>query len=261
MNIAPLRALESGQWWEHEYPFRHFRASDLLSPEQFAPIQNAFKDVLRTTAGEKPGSHKLTQKTANYDALMLAMTTEIAALFFPLLSDPWITSIYDLLEMPYLNKLDGALHSSPPNSRTGWIHTDFCSAWFDESSDARGDDPFPTRARCDYFSGKARAQGARPVEYVRGATAIFYLCNEDWKAGDGGETGLLACKQEHASQPVDLVRPLDNTLLLFECSPHSYHRFYTNPGRTRNSLIFWLHCTVEYAQSRWGETFNRRVHQ
>src|SRR5208337_3787 len=93
-------------------------------------------------------------------------------------------------------RIDGALHSSPKNSRTGWIHTDYCSAWFDESAEDRGGILFPDRTRCQYFDGQPKVADAKPVEYVRAATLIFYCCNDDWRAGDGGETALYAAARD-----------------------------------------------------------------
>ena len=69
----------------------------------------------------------------------------------------------------------------------------------------------------------------------------------------GGETGLYAAKVDREHTTIELVPPADNTLLLFECSPHSYHRFIANPGRRRNCIIIWLHASVDAALSRWPD--------
>jgi hypothetical protein len=87
---------------------------------------------------------------------------------------------------------------------------------------------------------------------------IYYLCNEGWSEPDGGETGLYGAAKPHDRTIASRVPPVDNTLLLFECSPHSYHRFLTNPGRRRNSIILWLHTTVDAAEARWPNAVTRR---
>lgn len=117
---------------------------------------------------------------------------------------------------------------------------------------------FPPRGRCNYFTGQAKVPDAKPKEYIRAATMIFYLCNDGWEQGDGGETGIYSADCETEDTVVKLIPPLNNSLFLFECSPHSYHRFVTNPGRTRNSIILWLHASVQDAEARWGKAINRR---
>jgi hypothetical protein len=253
MKSSPSRPgpdLASGEWWLEKTPFRHFRAHDVLSPADYERVATAFTQTMAdgATAGGKG-------KTANYDADILGLTPVVARLFDPFFSDPWVEAMHRAMLIPDIHRVDGALHSSAPGSRTGWIHTDFCSAWFDESKPASTTPIFPNRAACDYFTGKAKSASARPKEYVRAATMIYFLCNDGWQAGDGGETGLYATAHGHGPE---LVRPVNNSLVFFRCSPHSYHRFVTNPGRTRNSIILWIHETVEAAVSTWGP---RAVHR
>src|SRR5262249_26228336 len=137
-------------------------------------------------------------------------------------------------------------------SRTGWIHTDYCSGWFDESAARPGTIIFPDRASCGYFDGRPRMPGVQPEEYIRAGTAIFYLCNDGWQPGDGGETALYSGPRFDSASV--LVPPANNSLVLFECHPRSHHCFLTNPGRRRNSIIMWLHSTVADAETRWGPT-------
>jgi hypothetical protein len=215
-----------------------------------------FDRSLDSTEGREKGAYRLRKLNPRYDARMLAMNRSLAPGFKPLFSRPWLQSLAHLVRLPELDRIDGGLHSSPAGSRTGWIHTDLCSGWFDESEGAPP--PFPRREKVDYFTGAAKSEDARPMEYVRGATMIYYLCNDDWKPGDGGETGLYGSSKVGSRAPCYLLPPLNNTALVFECSPHSYHRFIANPGRERNSIILWLHTTVGKAESMWGDGINRR---
>jgi hypothetical protein len=156
-----------------------------------------------------------------------------------------------------LPRVEGALHSNLAGSATGWIHTDLCSGWFDELGVGPDTLLFPPRGRCDYFTGRTRAPDAEPREYIRAATLIFFLCNDGWLPGDGGETGLYSSAHETEHTEVSLVPPVNNSLLLFECSPYSFHRFVANPGRMRNSIILWLHSEVGVASAKWGTAVNR----
>jgi hypothetical protein len=257
--MATLDEFVLGKWSRLTTPFAHFRAEELLSPASYGAIASAFAEILNATDNDGAGRYKLRRSAENYDARMLAMDWQIADMFGPLFKIDWIKWLSEICEVPFLGRVDAALHSSPSGSRTGWIHTDLCSGWFDESyhdNGGRDDLLFPDRSRCDYFTGRSRKPGSRPVEYVRAATAIIYLCNDNWSQGDGGETALYASAK---GSDVSLIPPINNSALVFKCSPHSHHRFIRNPGRCRNSIIFWLHTTVDYATSEWGTAVNRRT--
>jgi len=254
-----MKALERGIWWEVRDPFRHFEAADVLDEEAYRSVATSFQKILDATDSGGPAEHRLAQSTSNYDARMLSLQGDLVHSFAPFLTEEWLRSLAALYELPFLARVDAALHSSPRNSRTGWVHTDFCSAWFDEGRKIfPGELLFPDRSRCNYFEGTAKTADAKPVEYIRALTMIFYLCNNEWKAGDGGETGLYSTAKPTPESMKTLLPPINNRLLLFECSPHSYHRFIANPGRVRNSLILWLHSTVESTESQWGTGTVRR---
>jgi hypothetical protein len=251
-------ALSSGEWWGYSSPFRHWCATEVLDAAAYRRVATAFNSILETTAGHKEGPYRLSKSTARYDARMLAMNEDLAATFYPFFSDAWISSLHRFLSIPNLGRVDGALHSSPKGSRTGWVHNDLCSGWFDEQRLSASSIVFPDRSRCDYFTGRRKVESAAPREYVRAATMIYYLCNDGWKSGDGGETAFYSAARKYEQTRLKIVPPINNTLLLFECSPHSYHRFLGNPGLTRNSIIFWLHMDATHAVERWGDLVNRR---
>lgn len=225
----------------------------MLAPDHYGQIASAFTETMHEMKARKG----VTRKNANYDADIVAINHVRADAFAPFFSPSWIDTLYRLMAYPNRGRVDGGLHSSAPGSRTGWIHTDFCSGWFDEPGDVITTPFFPDRAVCDYFTGRAKRPSARPTEYVRVATLIFYLCNDGWHSGDGGETALYSSGQAGPRTTVELVPPLNNSLLLFPCSPHSYHHFVTNPRLTRNSIILWIHATVEDVVAEWGHSFHR----
>ncbi|MGW4160118.1 2OG-Fe(II) oxygenase [Streptomyces sp. NPDC004788] len=251
-----MPGLPTGDWWAYRTPFRHWRASEVLDDASYQSVSLAFRSFLDADDQHK-SRYTLKRGTSNYDAQMLSIDSSIANLFEPFFLGSWIKSLRELVTVPDMLRVDAALHSSPEGSRTGWIHTDFCSGWFNEPTDVNGF-LFPDRSACDYFTGRPKKASANPQEYIRAATMIYYLCNDGWSEGDGGETGLYGAEKQRDRTSVVLVPPLNNTLLLFECSPHSYHRFIANPRRRRNSIILWLHTTVDDAESRWPDAANRR---
>lgn len=249
--------LSSVKWWVHKYPFRHYRAQNVLDPETYGRVSGIFQSLLERSETGAPGSYVLRKLNPKYDAHMLGMDDTLAEDFQPFFSLDWLGTLARLTGIPEVPRMDGGLHSNPRGSHSGWIHTDLCSAWFDESAPEPG--LLPRRKMVDYFSGKPKHKDAKPVEYVRAVTMIYYLCNDGWTPGDGGETGLYPSANPGPDAPVELVPPINNSLFVFECSPHSYHRFVANPGRTRNSIILWLHSTVETAESMWRSGINRRA--
>ena len=235
--------------WSYQHPFHHFRIQDALDPGRYRAVCEVFD---RVRAGSEAPRYRMARSNPNYDALVLAVDAALAARLTPLFSPDWLQVLHRFLGFPCIGRIDGALHSSPAGSRDGWIHTDLCPVWFDESRPAAGALRFPDRARCEYFSGRRLHPEANAVEYVRAAVLIYFLCNDGWRPGEGGETGLYAAARQDRETRWVAVPPLNNSMLLFPCSPHSYHRFLSNPGRARNSVVIWLHSTVQHAQSLWG---------
>ncbi|MEJ2045920.1 MAG: 2OG-Fe(II) oxygenase [Reinekea sp.] len=246
-----------GRWRKHTSPFLHFTANNVCDLDTYNELCHQFSLVQETTHGTRDGKFKMKPAPGNNDGLILGLTDSLAANFAPFFTEKWLRSLAELAALNYLPRVEGALHSNPQGSRTGWIHTDCCSAWFDES---QGTEKLmlPPRGRCSYFTGLKKNRDAKPIEYVRAATMIFYLCNDGWQHGDGGETAIYSENEERDSTERKFIPPINNSAFLFECSPYSFHRFITNPGRPRNSIILWLHSTVTDAQDRWGEGINRR---
>jgi hypothetical protein len=243
-------------WWECQRPFQHYRAFDVLRPADYTNAAEAFRALLSGSPSIESHRPGFSRGNSKYDAQILAMDLALSQSFRPLLDTPWLESIAALLQLPFHLVVDAALHSSPANSRTGWIHTDFCAVWIDESRQETGL-RFPDRRMCEYFSGVQTHRDAQPVKYARAATLIYYLCNDGWVTGAGGETALYSASSDACLAEEYLISPINNSLLLFECTPHSYHRFVSNPGMRRNSVICWLHTPFECTMARWGTTLHR----
>ena len=88
---------------------------------------------------------------------------------------------------------------------------------------------------------------------IRGVAIIYYLNNLAWAPGDRGETGLYRAAQDPIEHPVVEVPPSNNSLLAFECTPHSFHTFRGNNRYARNSVIVWIHRQKSTVLGRWGD--------
>lgn len=245
-----------GRCTAYRRPFFHVRATNVFPPDTYNRLSAEFAGILGRSINGATNGPKMVKSQPAYDALILAINAQLSGRFAPLFSREWICHLARLLGLPVTLRIDAALHHIPQGSRSGWLHTDLCSAWFDALAGVEGDVIFADGSRCDYFTGVRRATTAEPKEYIRAITMIYYLNNDDWRHGDGGETGLYSTSRSNLG-PTKVIAPENNSLVLFECSPHSFHRLLGNPGCSRNSIILWLHTTVESAEARWGNAIRR----
>ena len=109
-------------------------------------------------------------------------------------------------------------------------------------------------SRCRYTDGCTTEPGIETREMVRAVTMIFYLANPPWSPGDGGETGLYRAAEQPVDRPSVRIPPVNNSVLVFENTPFSYHSFLRNHRQHRNSAILWLHRTKAEVAALWGES-------
>ena len=242
-------------WFRCPRPFVHVRAEGVFEREVYDHLAVEFRQVLEDTRQGRTKKAVFRPPANNYDAWICGLDFQSAQLFFPLFEQAWLGYLASLLDLQDTGIVDGALHHVPRDSRSGYLHTDFCSAWFDRCNE-QDVVRFPMRGLTDYFTGYPRTTSAHPVECIRRATMIFYLANDNWADGDGGETGLFSSVSGRG--PKALCPPRDNSLLLFECMPHSFHALQASSRRERNSIILWLHSDVARAQERWPTGMTRR---
>lgn len=121
-------------------------------------------------------------------------------------------------------------HHHPAGDRTTAIHSDYGS----------------TAAMPQYqvFNGVILGNNGpddiqrMPVcKETRTVGLIYYLDDQVWQEGEGGETGLYESKE---GSPVKLIAPKNNRLFGFKTNPKSFHAFQQN-SRPRSSIVQWFH--------------------
>jgi hypothetical protein len=147
--------------------------------------------------------------------------------------------------------INGALHYHETGSKDGFIHQDFSACWFVNRPRADGINVTDS-SLCDYRTGAVSGPGVLPRERVRAVAMLYYLNNPPWASGDGGETGLYRSREDAIDRPAATIPPLNNSMLIFECSPRSFHSFRSNRRNPRSSIVMWLHTTTEVAAAKWG---------
>jgi Rps23 Pro-64 3,4-dihydroxylase Tpa1-like proline 4-hydroxylase len=105
----------------------------------------------------------------------------------------------------------------------------------------------------DYNTGRSAHRDENgKVEEIRAVSALLYLANEEWHPGDGGETAIFDGADGGQAQPVRKIPPINNSILLFECTPFSFHTFLGN-RIPRNCLVMWLHRPKAEVVRRWDD--------
>lgn len=187
------------QLWEYRRPFRHFRGAGVLPPDRYEVTAAKFREILTCTSDFRRSRYE------NYDAQIMSIGNNLAACFPDLFSAAAIISLHRVIGIPFQPRVVAAVHSSPSNSRSGWIHTDYCSVWFDDNTVPLGEVAFMTETMCDY-TRRPKAHLAPPIEYARAATMIYYLCNDEWSPADGGQTGLYPAERGGLGAKFDFGR-------------------------------------------------------
>jgi Rps23 Pro-64 3,4-dihydroxylase Tpa1-like proline 4-hydroxylase len=103
-----------------------------------------------------------------------------------------------------------------------------------------------------YAGGDALVPDVTPAHAVRAIAVLYFLHNGPWRPGDGGEMGLYASTSDPIDQPAVAVPPVDNSIVLFECTPHSLHGFIHNRRVPRSSMIMWVHRPRPDVVAQWS---------
>ncbi|MFQ6397046.1 2OG-Fe(II) oxygenase [Nocardia sp. KC 131] len=232
------------RWIRRTGPFPHVYARDVFVPDFYQRLAEEFERV----SAQQPAV--FTPVSDEYSATgvqLNALPKGPLALF---LSREWHDLIAGVAGVATTGDVEASLHHNPPGSPTGWPHSDLSPAWF--AGPPPGQDEVRTPdAAVDLKTG-ARSSTVTARETVRAVAVLFYLANPGWKAGDGGETALYEHIAGVTPVPALTVPPLDNSMVLFECTPRSWHTFVGNNAAARNSVVMWLHRPMSDVLRRWG---------
>jgi hypothetical protein len=250
---APLAELIANRaWWRHSDPFAHIVARDVFTSDYYQSLERAFKGLLARGLSETPNPGRFSRTMRSYDVYSLNLSRKTEGPLQVFRSRAWHDLLSAVTGVEVTGDVNGGFHHHVVGSKSGRLHNDLNPGWFADRPAADGVN-LARHDLCDYLHGTARAAGVAPRCTVRAVAMLFYLANAEWQPGDGGETGLYPEPRCGVSHATALVPPHNNSILAFECSPHSYHAFLTNRRHVRNSVILWLHRTTQSVAARWGE--------
>lgn len=234
--------LANRRWVRRERPFPHVVAQNVFVPEFYAELDEQYRRI------EEDRFHR---NMKGYDASGSELSAHVDGPLGVFASRAWHDMLARIWHLDATGDIAGSLHHHDPGGKSGWPHNDLAPGWF--PSPPAGPDTvlLSNSPHVDYFTGP-RIPGTPARETVRAVALLFYLANPDWQPGDGGETALFASCGGANRGPAATVPPINNSLMMFECTPFSWHSFLTN-RKPRNSLVMWLHRTKEEALERWGD--------
>lgn len=252
-DAPPLESLlRNRRWLRRTDPYPYILARDVFTSDFYRTLEATFNHALSKGLVEGSSYDHFARSHPSYDAYLLGLAPDLEGPLSIFLSRAWHDLVAGLFEVRATGDVQAALHHHAAGGKDGTIHNDLNPGWFADHPRPDGANP-TNHTLCNYFSGKVHAAGAMPRETVRAVAMLFYLCNPGWEPGDGGETGLYRYQDDDLSQPVDVVPPLNNSLLAFECTPYSFHSFLSNWRKPRNCVVMWAHRTKEEVVRRWGE--------
>ena len=242
MPPALADCLDEAPWLVRHRPFRHVVSGAVFRPEVAAQIAQAVRRLVDEAAGLRHFGW--------YDAYGWSFPPEPGWPLDLFLGRDWHDLLAAHAQVPADGWVAGGVHHHPPGTARGFVHNDLNPAYFlGPGPVPPGRTRLPGHSAVSYTHGTVLVEGARPLPTVRSAALLYYTANGSWADGDGGETGLFTTQA--ADLPLARVPPLDNSALLFACTPGSFHTFMAN-RRERNSIIMWLHADRDVMVRRHG---------
>lgn len=250
-TLPLARILYQRRWQVCREPFFHMVAYNVFTPEFYAWLDRAYGDLLALGASEASDNSRLSRSIPNYDVFSMSLGPDIPAPFNVFTSREWHDAVANSVGIRTTGDVNGGFHHHSVGSKSGMVHNDMNPGWFIDSND-----PYQVNLSrndlCNYSTGRVTDNQIPVHETVRAIALLFYLCNPPWQYGDGGETGLYSYRRQPVTEPTKTIPPINNSLVLFECRPNSFHSYLCNRTSPRNSLIMWLHRPVEDVVQRWG---------
>jgi len=248
--------IDNHRWWYRSDPFPHFRGRDVFSSDFHVTLNTAFHEILDAGLSDEPSTERFSRNMLYSDSYGWDFPPDVSGPLAVFYSRAWHDLLQNITGVQATGDVNAALHHHLPGSQHGFVHRDLSEAWFSDQPRPDSINPMDN-ARCSYSHGRTSDSSTPVRREVRAVTMIYYLANDGWRPGDGGETGLYRSGSDHVLDPANAVPPINNSILVFENTPVSWHSFLSNK-HPRNSVILWLHRSYEDACSRWSDSMVAR---
>lgn len=221
-------------------PFRYVIIDNFLSKEYSEGIGKFLRNKLKAGLSKNPRDnskfHPFFYRDRTYDGYRYTPSYEENIYFDFFLSKSMISYVSSIFGIRVNNKLSIAAHFHPVGDKSGWVHNDHSiNSFLKSKQNPNG----LTIGGNQYFESDridSNLLGLRTIAF------IYYINNEKYRYGDGGETGLFRTDSEDSL--FKKVEPLDNRMLIFETSSNSYHAFLENT-KERFCIVGFLFSDIK----------------
>jgi hypothetical protein len=240
--------LDTRKWLFADEPFPHITANDVFRQDYYGRLSWDFRQILSRPGGP----NGFTRGIKGYDASGFSFSPDQDGPLSIFISRAWHDLIANAVGISATGHINSGLHHHAIGSKNGRVHNDLNPAWFVDYENPEGI-RVSRHELCNYKTGVVYDPNVSAVEIVRAVAVIYYLANSPWQPGEGGETGLYLNVDTPVESPAKKIPPLNNSLVIFECTPYSFHSFISNRRSQRNSMIMWLHRPKSDVVRRWGD--------
>lgn len=245
--------IQNRRWERHNYPFPYVYAQNVFTNDFYQSLENEYKAILAKGLSEDlSAGGQFSRNMPGYDCYGMGFVPGVTGGNLSVFISPhWYNVMGNLCGVKGTGHMNAGMHHHKIGSDHGFIHNDLNPVWFPIAGEGfiRG----PNYKICNYKNGSGPLAENEKVEVCRAVAMIFYLNNGPWFDGDGGETGFYSDPHSPVDQPAVRIPPYDNSLIVYECTPISYHSFIHNRVNTRSSIIMWIHRTIEDATETFGD--------
>ncbi len=236
-------------------PFPHVNIRNFFKRDFYLSLCHEFETTLQKgvlEADEPKDLQRFQKFHYGFDASHWQLPPNIGAPINLLYQPVWIEFFSKLFGVPLTKNVSITFHSQVFGSKPFSAHNDYCYVGMPKSKP--GDDNVKQLFYdAPYFiSGPQEAKDLNLDLQMRSVIGIFYLDNPDYVEGNGGETGLYESYEGYLqNNPVKLIPPISNSMLIFETTPDSFHTYVPNKAKYRNTLLFWLHSDADLKMKRF----------
>jgi len=236
--------LTSQKYSVTQHPFPHFVIDNFFNDKTYLELLNNFNEVLKrgTTQDYSPTQfHPFLNLKGRYayDGFVHGLQASDTPVLAPFFSVAWNLLFSDLFKQATGFCTSAAYHFHLPGDKTGFVHNDFAPKNFSLSD---------RLSNGIIYRDRGNDQRLPVFQEKRIISLLYYLGNDEWNEGDGGETGFYA---EANGEVVKKVAPKNNRMLAFLISPKSFHAFQET-HKPRSSIVQWFHVNNEWVNARYG---------
>lgn len=243
-QAAPRSAIQ-------RFPFSHIVIDDFLPARAHARLCARLDTLVQQGLIEHRDLSHLA-KMPGYDCYTWVFPPDAAAPLNVFTSRAFLDYAADLFEIELSGEVSAQFNYHPAGARNGLWHTDFNVAYH-TLDQQRPDGTTVWYYGCNILDGTVTGGSAGPaVPRVRALAFLYYPGGaEPLQPDDGGATELgYEGPRTGGVATFAAVAPVANRLLMFECSPLSFHRAAANRRVPRAAVVGWFHMTEEAARQR-----------